>query len=651
MVTEVLEGASLDQLPPPEDPLAWLMPVAEALDAVHQAGLVHRDVKPANIFRTTEGRIVLLDFGLALDPEMTRQTVDGAVVGTVAYMSPEVLRLEEPGPPADWFAWGVSLYRLVEGEAPYSLDELLAAAGGTSLEAPWLESRPGDAALHRVLAGTLAADPAERLGGAAAIAAVLEDPGAPRPPAPGGRDGGRGRALGLVGLLGLGVTLAWLGAGSGSGPRPPPPPSPSAPEISEIMRAAIALDEELTAHGTRYVRGPNVRDFPSGDPPKGWTPLLSRDYRDWGRLVRHGPVLENAFQWLRRVGDRSKLSPEVWAKVEEIDQRYQRLGLPRMIGPYLEGDLDPTVQPTADEIEDYAELGNLGPLSGPLGVSFRAWRAANAWRFAREEELDAYDEGRVRPAGVPEELLDFGGIPMRARLRTVLEFAASDPRRRRISARWMREPAEQTRRFLYWSHRALGTAKAPKRLALLVHDLTGRLRSLFFSELAVFPAYLHVEGGPGGLPRIVMQAVTHRHMSYARRHLDLNWRVLAERRVTRIPRALAQDRGNGTAGPDLRRKAVEELLEAHLELGDADGALEAFRTHRDLADAKRGRFFLNNVVKILGPTWGRLPEHEATRDVLPEVLDACEALEAQGFRPTDKGMWKEVALLRKVAGR
>jgi serine/threonine protein kinase len=594
---------------------------------------------------------VLLDFGLALDPEMTRQTVDGAVVGTVAYMGPEVLRLEEPGPPADWFAWGVSLYSLVEGAAPYSLDELLAAAGGAPLEPPRLESRVGDVALHRVLAGTLAADPAERLGGAAAIAAVLEAPGDPRPPAPGGGDRGRGRALALAGLLGLGAAFAWLGAGSGSVPEPPPSEPSSAPEVSEVMRAAIALDEELTAHGTRYVRGPKVRDFPSGDPPKGWTPLLSRDYRDWGRLVRHGPVLENAFQWLRRVGDRSKLSPEVWAKVEEVDQRYRRLGMPRMIGPYLEGDLNPTVQPTAAELEDFPSLKHLKPLSGSLGVSFRAWRAANSWRLAREEQLDAYDAEGIRPSGVPEELLDFGGIPVRARLRTVLEFSAGDPRRRRIAARWVREPAEQTRRFLYWSHRALGEVKAPKLYALLVHTQISRLRSLFFSELALFPDYLHVEGGPSGLAKIVMQAAAHRHMSNVRRHLDLDWRVLAERRVSRIPRALARDKGLGGSGENLRRRAVEELIEAHLELGDADGALGAFRTHKDLADAQQGRFFLNNVVKILGPTWGRLPEHEATRDVLPEMLDACEALEAQGFRPTDKGMWKEVALLRKVAGR
>jgi protein kinase-like protein len=145
-----------------DDRLRWLGDVARVLAAAHRAGLVHRDVKPDNVIVGDDGVVKLLDFGVVRRvalPEGTPPashdgtiTVDGALVGTPAYMPPEQLRGERVDGRADQFSWAVMAYELIAGKKPWtalSAPVLIAAIIGREPE--WLTA-PG---LSRPVAETV----------------------------------------------------------------------------------------------------------------------------------------------------------------------------------------------------------------------------------------------------------------------------------------------------------------------------------------------------------------------------------------------------------------------------------------------------------------------------------------------------------------
>ncbi|WP_028477541.1 protein kinase [Nocardia sp. CNY236] len=109
--------------------------VASALIAAHQAGIVHRDVKPGNILLDDHGTVKITDFGISRATGDVTLTETGLICGTAAYLAPEVARGSDPTPAADVFALGATLFHALEGEPPYGaganpLAVLYAAANG-----------------------------------------------------------------------------------------------------------------------------------------------------------------------------------------------------------------------------------------------------------------------------------------------------------------------------------------------------------------------------------------------------------------------------------------------------------------------------------------------------------------------------------------
>ncbi|GAA3208731.1 Stk1 family PASTA domain-containing Ser/Thr kinase [Nonomuraea helvata] len=104
---------------PAREALEIMIPVLAALGAAHQAGMVHRDVKPENVLMTDDGRVKVVDFGLARAIEATNQTRTGVMIGTIGYMAPEQVTLGATDVRSDVYAAGIMLFELVTGQQPY----------------------------------------------------------------------------------------------------------------------------------------------------------------------------------------------------------------------------------------------------------------------------------------------------------------------------------------------------------------------------------------------------------------------------------------------------------------------------------------------------------------------------------------------------
>ncbi|MGI8681761.1 MAG: serine/threonine-protein kinase [Mycobacteriales bacterium] len=139
--------------------------IADALVATHAAGIVHRDVKPANVLigrgRGIQGLVKITDFGISHASGDVNLTQTGQITGTPAYLAPEVARGIEPGPAADVFSLGATLYTCLEGQPPFgtgdnALQQLHRVAAGT------IQPPRHSGALTGPLLRMLAADPASR---------------------------------------------------------------------------------------------------------------------------------------------------------------------------------------------------------------------------------------------------------------------------------------------------------------------------------------------------------------------------------------------------------------------------------------------------------------------------------------------------------
>jgi beta-lactam-binding protein with PASTA domain/tRNA A-37 threonylcarbamoyl transferase component Bud32 len=189
---------------PPAEALDVMVPVLAGLGAAHQAGFVHRDVKPENVLITVGNRVKVVDFGLARAIAAASHTKTGMVIGTVAYLAPEQVSSATADARSDVYAAGVMLFELVTGRQPHTADTPLAVAYKHVNETVPAPSSivPGlPQALDDLLAAATSRDPGRRPadagqllhavfetrrhfpgGSAFAVGADMHTPGPPRQP-------------------------------------------------------------------------------------------------------------------------------------------------------------------------------------------------------------------------------------------------------------------------------------------------------------------------------------------------------------------------------------------------------------------------------------------------------------------------------------
>ncbi|MEV4232592.1 serine/threonine-protein kinase [Streptomyces bobili] len=167
IVMELVRGISLAEMLDAEGPLEPARAahigaeVLAALRAAHEVGVLHRDVKPANVLMSNDGRVVLTDFGIASVEGTSAITMTGEVIGSPEFLAPERALGRTPGPESDLWSLGVLLYAAVEGNSPFRHDTPLSTLRAIVDEELPPPRRAG--ALAPVIEGLLRKDPAERV--------------------------------------------------------------------------------------------------------------------------------------------------------------------------------------------------------------------------------------------------------------------------------------------------------------------------------------------------------------------------------------------------------------------------------------------------------------------------------------------------------
>lgn len=211
--------------------MALIAQAADALEAAHSAGIVHRDVKPGNLMVRANGTLVLTDFGISRS-EVAGLTGTGTVLGTASYLSPEQAAGQVATPASDVYSLGVVAYQCLAGRRPFEGDNPLEIAMKHVREAP--PALPADIppAVREIVMRALAKDPVNRWPSAASFSAV---------------------ALQASATLGSGVVIPSPPAGT------PSSPAPSSPEyLPGLVGQPV--------HG-------QLPGQPLGQPPPGSPPL------------------------------------------------------------------------------------------------------------------------------------------------------------------------------------------------------------------------------------------------------------------------------------------------------------------------------------------------------------------------------------------
>ncbi|WP_172384631.1 serine/threonine-protein kinase [Streptomyces sp. MNP-20] len=336
--------------------------VLRALRAAHTAGVLHRDIKPGNVLLSDDGRVLLTDFGIAAIEGDKTITRTGEVVGSVDYLAPERVSGANPGPAADLWALGATLYTAVEGNSPFRRTSPLGTMQAVVTEEPAAAAHAG--ALGPVIAALLRKDPTARPSADEAEQMLAEAaegrrpstaqayvptrtnqlpppvarpvaqpataqqtaPATPTPPAAPGR-GRWARRLALVAaaaLLGGGAVFGYLQFGGDNGDR-------ARAEASEGTESKGGKDGKDGRDGDRIVGGipadwERVRDAEGFSLmlPKGWSRRVD------GNQIDYTP--DNGRHFVRIAIDRSPDFDSPYAHQIDLERQlklpnYQRLHL------------------------------------------------------------------------------------------------------------------------------------------------------------------------------------------------------------------------------------------------------------------------------------------------------------------------------------
>ena len=343
-----------------ETALRWLREAAGALDAAHDQGVVHRDIKPGNLLLDNHDRLAIADFGIALLALEDQLTATGQVLGTASYISPEQAVGEPATAASDRYALAVVAFELLTGSRPFQAEHFAAQARAHVEDAPPLATER-DPSLPRgvdaVLDRGMAKEPEDRWPSAGAMVAALDQamgesrpmteptrPIAPVPPPAAQRAGGVAWPWILAGVAAL-VVIAVAGAVLLSGGEDPQTAQPTATATATAERTPEPTAEKTPEPTAEKTPKPTPEATQTPEPPPAGGTDLNRaaDLQLQGYNARvagdYDQALTLSTQALEACGDTVQLSPCGYA-LYEVGASLNALGRPDEAIPYLQQRLD-----------------------------------------------------------------------------------------------------------------------------------------------------------------------------------------------------------------------------------------------------------------------------------------------------------------------
>lgn len=388
LVMDLVEGEPIDEVlrrgpVAPDEARRWILEVADAVAAMHAGQVLHRDLKPANLMLCPDGRVLLLDFGLARTAGRSALTQTGSISGSPGYMAPEQADgRNEMTPAVDVHGLGAVLFAFLSGEAPFRGRTVLEGLKRVLGEEPeWPAHLPAD--LVAVGRRALAKDPLDRYRDAAAFAqalrSALTEPAKPRV----------GLWVGAAALVGAALTLSLALAASSLSPPSVAVYSPSAPP-RETPPASPDPSIDLT-------RPPRDR--------------LARAqwYREAWRLTRGAPLESATRRAFRKLQEEPLLSLSI-SRQEQARARFW--GASHWVRNRLES-------------VDYGAWASAGP-SGllPNGPCFTFFGGKSLWAF----KVNGWRVWRSTQPGAALELVDFARTSEEKEQTTLWAIAARGDR-------------------------------------------------------------------------------------------------------------------------------------------------------------------------------------------------------------------------------